>query len=252
MTFCVCLDALTAGRPVAEALRVAAAAGAVEFWDWRARDVDTLAAQARALGLRVAVFSGTTFDEPLVDARGHPRALAHLARSLEVARRLGTRLLVIHVGYAQPGRPRAAQWADAVRGVRAAGALAQAAGVTLALEPLNSAVDHPGYFLDSLPAALAMLREVDHPSVRLLLDVYHMRVMHADLLDRLPEALAVTAHLHVADVPGRREPGTGAMPWAAVMGAVRASRYPGAVGLECWPSGDPAAALRRALEVLSR
>ena len=249
-----CLDALFADVPDAEALEVVADLGMTrfEFWDWRGRDIDALARRMRALGCRAAIFSGNTFEEPLVDADAHPQALAHLARSIEAAGRLGTRMLVAHVGYSLGDRPPEAQWEAAVTGLRAAGEMAEEAGIVLAVEPLNSILDHPGYFLDTLPAALRLLADVDRPSVRLLLDIYHMQMMHDDLLVRLPEALPHTVHVHVADVPGRREPGTGAIDWPAVMRTLDASGYRGAIGLECWPSGDPVSAVRSATEVLTR
>lgn len=249
---CPCLDAVFAGMPGVPAVRRLAALGfrRFEFWDWRKQDVGALARAAADAGLSAVIFSGNTFEEPLVDRAAHGRVLAHLRLSLEVAGQLGVRLLVVHVGYALPGRTREEQWAAAVEGLRAAGDLAATAGVTLALEPLNSRVDHPGYFLDTLPDALRILAEAGHPAVRLLLDVYHMRVMHEDLLDRLPAVLSVTAHVHVADVPGRGEPGSGTITWVAVMDALRTGGYRGAIGLECWPTGPAEAALRRCAEVL--
>ncbi len=251
---CPCLDALFPGEPVERALQRLAALGfrRFEFWDWRARDLDALAAAAASSGLSAVAFSGNTFEEPLVAPETHGRVLAHLRQSLQAAQRLGVRLLVVHVGYTRPAASRQAQWEAALQGLRAAGELAAAAGVTLALEPLNSRVDHPGYFLDSLPEALRMLAEVDHPSVRLLLDVYHMRVMHDDLLQRLPQALPLVAHVHVADVPGRGEPGSGTIPWREVMDALREGGYEGAIGLECWPTGPVEAALQCSIEALAR
>ncbi|MDR7402329.1 MAG: TIM barrel protein [Armatimonadota bacterium] len=249
---CPCLDALWAGRPAEPALGLLAEEGfrLVEFWDWRERNIDHLAAQLENLGMSAVAFSGTTFEEPLLDPAGHEAALAHLRTSLEVARRLGTRLLVVHVGYARSDRPRSAQWEAAVVGLRRAADLAQAAGVRLLVEPLNSVLDHPGYFLDSLPDALALLEDVGHPAVGLLLDVYHMWVTHDDLLDRLEGAAARAGHVHVADVPGRGEPGSGVIPWRAVLDRLRAGGYRGALGLECWPTADVRGALRRCREVL--
>lgn len=250
---CPCLDAVFPEEPPAPALQRLAALGfrRFEFWDWRTRDLAALGEAAAAAGLSAVAFSGNTFAEPLVDRAARGRALAHLRRSLEVAGALDVRLLVVHVGYALPGRSRGEQWAAAVEGLRAAGDLAAAVGVTLALEPLNSRVDHPAYFLDRLPDAVRMLGEVDHPAVRLLLDIYHMQVMHDDLLERLPAALTLTAHVHVADVPGRGEPGSGEIPWPQVLRGLRGGGYGGGIGLECWPTTDPDGALRRAREVLA-
>jgi len=250
---CPCLDSLFGDAPAEEVLPQLAAQGfqRFEFWDWRRRDLDALRRSAGRAGLVPVIFSGNTFDEPLVDRGAHGWALAQLRRSLEVAGRLGVRLLTMHVGYALPERVRQEQWAAAVDGLRSAGELAGAAGVTLALEPLNSRVDHPGYFLDTLPDALRLLDEVSHPAVRLLLDVYHMGVMHTDLLELLPVALPMAAHVHVADVPGRGEPGSGTIPWPVLMRLLRDGGYRGPLGLECWPTGTVGEALRRSAEVLA-
>ncbi len=145
-------------------------------------------------------------------------------------------MLVVHVGYSEAGRSEGAQWRAAVEGLRAAGDLASQAGLVLLVEPLNSRVDHPGYFLDSLPEAHRLIREVGHPSVRLLLDVYHMWLMHPDLFAQLDEVMPEAAHVHVADVPGRHEPGTGTIPWADLTRRVGASGYAGLIGLEYFPS----------------
>lgn len=106
-----------------------------------------------------------------------PRAIRSLSTiSAAPSRRRGpwTYTLVAHTGYALRDRNRGEQWAAAVVGLRAAGDLAASVGVRLAVEPLNSSIDHPGYFLNSLSEADLLLREVNHPAVRLLLDVYHM------------------------------------------------------------------------------
>lgn len=248
--FCVCLDSVFPGLSDAALRRIAdLAVTRFEFWDWRERDVDALALESSRRGLQAVIFSGNTFAEPLVDPRMHGRAMAHLTRSLRVAGRLGTRLLVMHVGYAMPQRNRAEQWRAVVRGLQMAGGVAASSGVTLAVEPLNSRYDHPGYFLDTLADAIRLLDEVGHSAVRLLVDVYHMQVMHNNLLKRLPEVLPQTAHVHLADVPGRGEPGSGTIHWPAVMRILR-DGYEGAIGLECWPTTAPEEALRHCMEVL--
>lgn len=250
---CVCLDAMFEGMPDGDALAAIADAGLsrFEFWDWRGRDLEALARRAEALGLSAVIFSGNTFTEPLLDQERHPAALAHFRHSLDASGSLGVRLLVAHVGYALPQRGQAGQWAAAVAGLRAAGDLAASAGVTLAVEPLNSKIDHPGYFLDTLGEAHRLLEEVNHQAVGLLLDLYHMWVMHDDLPERLSAVAPMVVHVHAADVPGRGEPGSGTIPWSAVMERLRNGGYHGPIGLECWPTGDVTAALRRSAEVLA-
>lgn len=250
---CPCIDSIFEDTPTREALGRLHGMGFAlfEFWDWRRQDLDDMERAKDTLGLRPVIFSGNTFDEPLVTRSDHPRTLRHLDRSLEVARRLGVRLLVAHVGYRSDSATLSDQWEASVEGLRAAGDSAGAKGVTLAVEPLNSKVDHPGYFLDGLVQAERLIDEVGHPSVRLLLDVYHMAVMHDDILDRVGPAIGKTVHVHVADVPGRREPGTGAILWPEMMRRISQAGYREAIGLEFWPSASPEEALGQSSRVLA-
>ncbi|HEY3249277.1 MAG TPA: TIM barrel protein [bacterium] len=239
-----CLDSLFPTHSDAAALRTLAELGFTrfEFWDWRTHDLKALSAARVEFGLRPVVFGGNTFTEPLLAEQTRPAALAQLRRSFGVAKRLGVGALVVHVGYAGD-HSREQQWQAAVDSLRAAGRMAAEAEIVLLVEPLNSAIDHPGYFLDSLPAARRLLEDVDLPGVRLLLDIYHMWLMHADLLALLPQTLPIVGHIHVADVPGRHEPGTGTIPWPAVVRLLGESGYSGSIGVECWASGTVTEAL---------
>ena len=237
-----CLDSLWSGRRegLEEQLSAVRTEGytAIEIWDWRGKDLTTL----EHGGLAIVVMSGNTFEEPLVDPAAREKAMAHLVRSLAVAERLGCRKLVIHPGYRITGIAEEAQrrsffefLGEIVRENRE---------VTFLLEPLNSQIDHPGYFLDSLPEALAILKEIDAPNLRLLFDCYHVQVMRGSVLADLEEALPFVEHLHIADYPGRGEPGTGGMDYPSLLQRVRSFGYEGDVGLEFW-TPDPVGSLRR-------
>lgn len=242
---CPCLDSIFAGVPDDAALRTLADLGFrhFEFWDWRSHDLAAITRARDAYDLRPAAFSANTFAEPLVSSDIHVAALDHIRRSVALASDLGTKALVIHVGFTVAGATEEQQWHAAVTGLRRAGEIAAQSGVSLLVEPLNTAVDHPGYFLDTLSQSRRLLADVEHPSVRLLLDVYHLWVMHDDLLNLLPDAVTLTGHVHLADAPGRHEPGTGSIPWPAVMSTLTEHGYSGLLGLEYWPSANPAASL---------
>lgn len=249
---CPCLDSVFTGVSDEAALATLADLGFrhFEFWDWRTHDLVTIARARGAYGLQPAAFSANTFAEPLLSDSAQQTALDHIRRSAALASDLGTTALVIHVGYAATGVTAAEQWSAAVSGLRRAGDIAAESGVSLLVEPLNTAVDHPGYFLTSLPESRRLIAEVNHPSIRLLLDVYHLWLMHPDLLDLLPAAVAVTEHVHLADAPGRHEPGTGTIPWPAVKAILTECGYRGLLGLEYWPSTNPVNALARTREIL--
>jgi hydroxypyruvate isomerase len=129
-------------------------------------------------------------------------------------------------------------------GLSEAAALAEAANVTLLLEPLNTKVDHPGYTLSRSAQAFDVVRRVASPHLKVLYDVYHLQIMEGNLIATLEAHLDDIGHIHVADVPGRHEPGTGEINYHNIARMLQANNYRGFVGLECVPKGDSAAAVR--------
>jgi len=118
--------------------------------------------------------------------------------------------------------------------------------VRLAVEPLNTLVDHVGYFLDSSEEGLRIVEEVASPAVGLLYDVYHMQIMEGNLIATIRRNVDAIYHVHIGDVPGRHEPGTGEINYANVLRALDEAGYDGWCGMEFSPSDSSAAALDKA------
>lgn len=111
------------------------------------------------------------------------------------------------------------------------------------LENLNLAVDHPGTPFAAAADTLALVRAVDHPNLRLNLDLYHAQIGEGNLIELVTEALPFIGEIQVADVPGRCEPGTGEINYRGVAAALNRIGYDGVVGLEAWARTDSDAAL---------
>jgi hydroxypyruvate isomerase len=77
------------------------------------------------------------------------------------------------------------------------------------------------------------------------LDLYHAQIGEGNLIQLLERALPVVGEIQVADVPGRREPGTGEINYPVVAAALDRLGYRGVVAMEAWASGDPVQALER-------
>ena len=77
------------------------------------------------------------------------------------------------------------------------------------LEPLNIRYDHAGYFMENTQTAADFIGVLGSPYVRLLYDVYHMQINEGDICNSLEKYQDMIAEVHIADVPGRHEPGTG-------------------------------------------
>jgi len=241
-----CIEWLFAegGRSIPDRVRAAAAAGfsQIEFWGAGDKNVGELEEAINETGVSVTAF----VSEPparLVDPTTHADFLLGVERSSRLASRLHARNLIVLSGDALPGVERKRQRESVTRALASAAPIASQAGVNLLLEPLNTRVDHPGYFLDSTSEGFEAIREVNHPAVRLLYDMYHSVVMGEDPARVLSGSGALVGHVHVADVPGRREPGTGTIDWLRELSALRLSGYDGTVGLEYRPTRDTESSL---------
>lgn len=239
MRFSACIEWLFAAEaPVfADRIRLARAAGldAVEFWSWSKKDLDAVEAALRETELPLAGI----LCEPIVnltDPATHETFLAGVGASVAAARRLGAKVIIAQSGNLLPQAPRAAQHAAIVAVLRRAAPRLYGTGVTLALEPLNDRVDHPGYYLTSTTEGLDIVDEVAQPEVRLLYDIYHAAMMD-EPIEVLDGRIDRVAHVHLADLPGRNQPGSGRLDYAARLAWLRRMGYAGPVGLEYRPTG---------------
>ncbi len=132
-------------------------------------------------------------------------------------------------------------------GLRRVARAAEDAGVTLALELLNSRVDHPDYQCDRTSWGVQVCELVGSPRVKLLYDIYHAQIMEGDIIRTVQQHHTHFGHYHTAGNPGRHEiDDTQEVNYPAVMRAIAATGYTGWVAQEFIPRGEPLAALRDA------
>lgn len=186
----------------------------------------------------------------LTNPADRPKYLERMKHSLECCRELDCHMMITCTGNVQPGLSRAVQRQSIIDGLRAGGELAGKAGVTLVLEPLNSLVDHLGYFLDDPHDAADIVRATNHPNVGLLFDCYHMQIMRGNVIEAIRANRDVIRHFHAAGVPGRHELDSGELSYPRIVEAIRAMGYTGCFGLEYFPAEDSAASLARMRKLL--
>ena len=121
------------------------------------------------------------------------------------------------------------------------------ANLTAIIEPLNSLVNHKGFFLTTCVEGSKLVREVDNPRVKLLFDIYHEQVQEGNVIRTLTAAADIVAVFHIADNPGRNDPGTGEINYPNVYKAIQKSGYTGYVAMEYLPIGDQVDSLTRSL-----
>jgi len=206
-----------------------------EFWRWGGKDMEAIKARAEAKGIALAAFccdSTGTLVDPSNTAAWVEGARQSVAKAVE----MGCPTLIATTGN-EMDIPREQQHASIVAGLKGIAPVAEDAGITIVLEPLNILVDHAGYYLDTSKEAFEILREVDSPRVRLLFDIYHQQITEGNLIQNITRNIDLIGHFHMADVPGRHEPTTGEINYKNVFAAIAATDYSGFVGMEFAPTG---------------
>lgn len=237
-----------------------------EFGDWRAQDAPRINAIKQRLKLECVCLVGNRGVNPkgmgLCDPAEREGFLAEIAASLDAARRFETRMLVVLTGYKVPRLSREQQKTSIVEGLKRGAELAARAGVTLIVEPINTLAEveplnptgdnHADYFLDTTAEAVEIIRRVDSPFVKILYDLYHAQIMEGNLTATIRRHIGHFAHIHVADVPGRHEPGTGEINFHHIFGVLAATGYAGFTGMEYVPKSGAMASLAAAKAIATQ
>ena len=111
--------------------------------------------------------------------------------------------------------------------------------------------ENPHYFLQSAAEAIDIVRAVNHPQVQFLYDLFHEQIAEGNLIEKLDKHIDVIGLIHVADVPGRHQPGTGEINYANIYRKLAELRYRHAIAMEFHPIGDPVTMLRAAKQMVS-
>ncbi len=129
---------------------------------------------------------------------------------------------------------------------RAAEVLA-AAGLTGVIEPIDR-LENPSIYLDGVTEAFEIVRAVGSSKMKVLYDLYHEQRGQGNLIEKLEKNIDEVGLIHVADVPGRHEPGTGEVNFVNIYRKLAELHYRGVMAMEFYPTGDVVETLRRARE----
>ena len=221
---------------------------AFEFWDWGSKDINEIKRRKQKYNLSVATF-GVDLKASIVDKSAADSFLKAVKDSIKIANELDCRTLIVTTGNELKDVPRNQQHESIVRCLKGAASTVEKEKVTLVLEPLNTIVDHKGYYLSSSSEGFDIIKEVGSPNVKLLYDVYHQQIMEGNLISTITKNIDLIGHFHTGDVPGRHEPGTGEINYANVLKAINDVGYKGYVGLEFAPTKDPRQALKPIIDI---
>jgi hydroxypyruvate isomerase len=238
-------------RPFAERLDKVAEAGyhAVElvgeFKDWSDQDFGNVNRKKRELGITFDATSG--LHASLCDPSKRDEFLSEVRAILPTMEKLECNKLIVLSGNKVPGLSPPEHHSSCVEGLKKAADLAGARNVQVLLENIDPE-ENPKYFLTSVAEGFEIVREVNSPHVRFLYDFFHEQISEGNLIEKLEKNIDLVGLVHVADVPGRHEPGTGEIHYPNIYRKLVQLKYDRYVAMEFLPTGDPVASLREARE----
>ena len=187
----------------------------------------------------------------IVHEDAHDAFVDAIAETLEAAKALNCTNIVVTTGNERTDVSRQAQHDNIVKALKSAAKVVEGSGVVLVLEPLNVLVDHKGYYLTTTAQGVEIIKEVASPQIKLLYDVYHQQITEGNLINTIRENIRHIGHIHIGDVPGRMEPGTGEINYKNVFKAIAETGYDKYVVLECGLSEDVETASKKMWEMVN-
>ncbi len=226
--------------PRADRIRAVAANGfkAYSFWNAMPAERKAMIQAQQETGLKCVSLVGTGnaggttgFTKP----GAQDALLAEIKERVEIAKEFGTQPdLISFVGIIQPDVSWDTQRAQIVEGLKRAGDIAAAGGVTIAFEPLSVNPNQPRRALDRCLEAFPVIKEVNHPNVKICFDLYHLQRTEGNLVVSLRNGLQdkLIKLVQVGDNPGRLEPGTGEINYPFIFKELRRLNWTGYVDTE--------------------
>lgn len=240
-----CIEPMYAELPFLDRFQAAKDDGFdfVEFWSWTDKDLDAVKAAAEKAGVGISGFNGDA-ELSLIDPAQKKDYLDFLRRSAAAAQKLGARSVTIHSNGLGDGGIVINHYDELSTTVKLCtmfdtlkecAAIAESTGIRMNLEPLNITTDHVGNFLATTRMAAEMTQLIGSPMLKVLYDVYHMQLNEGSICDNIRAHCGQFGHIHVADAPGRHEPGTGEINYHNVFACLEACGYQGLIGYELMP-----------------
>ncbi|MFP3043725.1 TIM barrel protein [Treponema primitia] len=251
---CACIEPMYSELPFLDRLGAAKKDGFefVEFWSWTDKNLDAIKKAALDVGVKISGFNGDA-DYSLIDPLHKKKYLDFLKISVDAALKIGALSVTIHSNALGDGGIVVNHYTELSDTVKKCSMfdtlydcarLAEESGITMNLEPLNIITDHTGNYLIHTSEAAEMTRLIGSSKLKILYDVYHMQLNEGNLCGNISAHIDQIGHIHVADVPGRHEPGTGEINYHQVFRCLENSGYTGCIGYELFPKNSTADAVK--------
>jgi hydroxypyruvate isomerase len=225
-----------------------------EYEKWSAADFDRVNAKRKALGIRFDTTAG--LKNGVANPKERPALVDEFQAALGTMEKIDCPSMIVLSGNVVPGLSHQEQHQSCIDGLKAMAAVVE--GRRIAGQPIKLLLENidpeenPKYFLTSVSEGFEIVKAVNHPQVEFLYDLFHEQISEGNLIKKLEQNIQHVGIVHIADVPGRHEPGTGEINYENIFRKLTALNYRGTVAMEFLPTSDPVGKLRAAREMALR
>ena len=219
-----------------------------EYQKWSDSDFTRANAKRKELGITFDCTAG--LKHGLCNPADREALLAEVRATLPIMERIGCPALIFLSGNVVPGLSLKDHQQSCVDGLKAAAALVEGKRINdepvrLLLENIDPE-ENPHYFLTSVARGLEIVKAVAHPQVQFLYDFFHEQIAEGNLIEKLEKNIEHVGLVHIADVPGRHEPGTGEINYRNIFRKLTELKYHRMAAMEFLPTGDAVSQLHAA------
>ncbi len=214
-----------------------------EFKQWSEDDYRRIIARMETLKISVDATSGVS--PGFADPSGGDAFLSALKGLIPAAKRLECKQIILLSGKLIDGAPAGSQHAASIEALKRAADVLSSAGLVAVIEPIDR-IENPTIYLDGVTEAFEIVKAVGSPNVKVLYDVYHEQRQFGNLIEKFDAHIDQVGLIHIADVPGRHEPGTGEINYLNIYRKLAQLGYKGTIAMEFYPTGNIVETLRRA------
>ncbi|MBR5527853.1 MAG: TIM barrel protein [Clostridia bacterium] len=241
MKYSACIDMMFAYTDFYERFSEVKKCGidAVEFWKWSNKDLDRVCDEMQKNALDLSIFNIDCRDENLsydlsrgvLNSGRCEELISAFGESVDVYRKLGAHGMIVLIGETRDDISVEKQNENILKCLNAVKPYAEKENINLFVEPLN-ATDRKNYFMPYSRPLFDILEQVDSPNIKMLFDIYHQQMTEGHICESIDAQISRIGHFHVADCPGRHEPGTGELNYPNIISHISTLAYEGYVGLE--------------------
>ena len=225
-----------------------------EYAKWEPADFERANAARRRLGIHFDATAG--LKNGVANPAQRDALMEELRKALVPMETLDCPAMIILSGNVVPGLTHEEQHQSCIESLKRLASLVEGKQINgqpvrLLLECIDPE-ENPHYYLQSAAEGIEVVRAVNHPQVQFLYDMFHEQIAEGNLIEKLEKHIDVIGLIHVADVPGRHEPGTGEINYGNIYKKLAQLNYKHVAAMEFKPTGDAVAALRAAREMVAK